>query len=596
LEAPFSGLKVAQTKTGDINFLVNCLAYQNGSAYNPELAPKPRHSGRVYSNIYPRHWDRWITKERYQVFGGTVPSNSSYPTASIGLHNFLKDVNFTLTRPESPVQPFGDAGDYDISPDGEMIAFLTKATHLSKANYTASYIYLGPFDGSSVPEAINGPESEADAAGHKGASGKPTFSPDSSKLAFIQQDGEYYESDRWQLYMVDVSKTSQGIETSNYAALTPDWDRWVDSIHWAPNGESIYVTAEDFALERIFNIPLSDAGEGFQPKNLTAITSVAGFSVLPDCSLLVSSSAVWTTRDFSIVNNGTQTTIFSATEADEQLSGLGPHLYSEIFYTGSLGLEQKLHALVVKPSNFEENKTYPLAYIIHGGPQGSNANAWSQRWNFQLWAEQGYVVVAPNPVGSTGFGQYLTDVIQGDWGGAPYEDIVLGWEYIKENLPFVDTENGIIAGASYGGFMTNWIQGHDLGREFKAIVTHDGVTNTEATWATEELWFMRHDFNGSIFEPQAVYDKWNPMDHIANWSTPQFVIHNTLDYRLPESEGLMLFNILQAKGIPSRFLNFPDEHHQVVGKEAALFWYSEVFNWINHWAKGEPLDDEAIGE
>jgi dipeptidyl aminopeptidase/acylaminoacyl peptidase len=596
LEAPFSGLKIAKTKNGDINFLVNSLAYQNGSAYNPELAPKPRHSGRVYENIYPRHWDRWLTKERYQVFGGTVKSNSSYSQPRSGLHNFLKDVNFTLTRPESPVQPFGDQGDYDISPDGEMIAFLTKAPQLNKANYTASYIYLGPFDGSSVPEAINGPDSEADAAGHKGASGKPTFSPDGSKLAFIQQDGDYYESDRWQLYLVDVSKGSEGIATSNYQALTPDWDRWVDSIHWAPNGESIFVTAEDFALERVFNIPLSSAGEGFEPKNLTAVTTVSGFSVLPDSSLLVSSSSVWTTRDFSIVTNGTQKTLFSATEADEQLAGLGPHTYSEIFYTGSLGLEQKLHAMVVKPSNFSPNKTYPLAYIIHGGPQGSNANAWSQRWNFQLWADQGYVVVAPNPVGSTGFGQYLTDVIQGDWGGAPYEDIVLGWEYVKENLPFVDTDNGIVAGASYGGFMTNWIQGHDFGREFKAIVTHDGISQTLGAYQTEELWFMRHDFNGSIYDAEAVYDKWNPMNHIANWSTPQFVIHNTLDYRLPESDGLGLFNILQSKGIPSRFLNFPDEHHQVVGKENALFWYSEVFNWVNHWSKGQELDSEAIGE
>jgi dipeptidyl aminopeptidase/acylaminoacyl peptidase len=595
LDAPYSGLKVAKTSCGDLHFLVNTLAYQNGSAYNPELAPEARTSGRLYENIYVRHWDRWLTKERYAVFAGSLVSNSSYSLAHPGLRNVLQGVNFTATRPESPVQPFGGDTDYDISPNGELYAFLSKAPHLNKANYTTSYIYLGPFDGSKNATAINGVGSEAEAAGHKGASGQPTFSPDSSKIAFIQQDGEYYESDRWQLYVTDVSKGASGIATANYKSLTAAWDRSPDSIHWAPNGASIYVSAEDYALERIFNIPLS-APADYQPERLTSTTSVSGFSVLPNSSLLVSSSAVWTPRDFSIVKDGKQTTLFSSTTVDEQLAGLGPHLLSEIFFNGSLGLEQQLHALVVKPSNFVENKTYPLAYIIHGGPQGSNANAWSQRTNFQLWAEQGYIVVAPNPTGSTGFGQHLTDAIQGVWGGAPYEDLVLGWQYVKENLPFVDTENGVCGGASYGGFMTNWIQGHDLGNEFKALFTHDGISNTETAITTEELWFMRHDFMGFPWEENSTYKEWNPMNHVANWSTPQFVIHNTLDYRLPESDGIGLFNILQVKGIPSRFLNFPDEHHQVVGKENALFWYTEVFNWVNHFSKGTPLDDVAIGE
>lgn len=596
MDAPFNGLKIAKTESGDLHFVANCLAYQNGSAYNAELAPAARTSGRVYSNIYPRHWDRWLTKERYAVFGGALLANSSWSLAHPGMRNLIKDIKFNVTRPESPVQPFGGNTDYDLSPDGKSVAILSKATHLNKAEFTASYIYLGPFDGSEVPTAFNGPDSEAAAAGHKGASGQPTFSPDSSKLAYIQQDGEYYESDLWQLYLVDIANKNGSVATSNYRALAPNWDRSPSSINWAPNGQSLYTVAEDYALTRVFNIPIT-AEDSYQPKSMTSGTYVSGISVLPDCTLFVSATAIWSTRDFYLLKaDGTQTELFSSTKVDEELTGLGPHLFSEIFWTGAEGLEQKLHALVVKPSNYVANKTYPLAYIIHGGPQGVNANSWSQRWNFQAWADQGYIVVAPNPTGSTSFGQHLIDAIQGNWGGAPYEDLVLGWEYVKENLTFVDMENGIAAGASYGGYMTNWIQGHDLGRKFKALVTHDGVTNTLSSWATEELWFMTHDFNGTIYDPKATYDKWNPMNHIANWSTPQFVIHNTLDYRLPESEGLMLFNILQSKDIPSRFLNFPDEHHQVVGKENAVFWYTEVFNWVNHWSKGEPLDDVAIGE
>ncbi|KAF2750345.1 hypothetical protein M011DRAFT_492573 [Sporormia fimetaria CBS 119925] len=595
LDAPYNGFKLAKTAAGDLHFVANTLAYPNGTAFNPETATKPKHSGQLYENIYPRHWDRWITNERYAVFGGCLLANSSFSLAHPGPRNLLTGIEFTATRPESPVQPFGGNTDYDISPNGEMYAFLSKAPQLNKANYTASYIYLGPFDGSKPAVAFNGPDSEADAAGHKGASGQPTFSPDSSKLAFIQQDEDYYESDRWQMYVVDVKRGADGIAVSNYKALTAGWDRWVSSIQWAPDGESVFITADDSAITRAFNVPLS-ADESFQPKNLTSVTSVAGLSVLPDSSLLISSSAVWTTRDFSIVKDGKQETIFSATNVDKELAGLGPHLLSEIFWTGSAGFEQKLQAFVLKPSNYVANKTYPLAFIIHGGPQGAHMNAWSNRWNFQAWADQGFIVVAPNPTGSTSFGQRLTDVIQADWGGAPYEDLVLCWEYVNENLPFVDTENGIAAGASYGGYMTNWIQGHDFGRKFKALVTHDGVTNTEGAYHTEELWFMRHDFNGTIYDEQAVYDKWNPMNHMENWATPQFVIHNTLDYRLAESEGLMLFNILQSKGIPSRFLNFPDEHHQMIGKENSRFWYQEVFNWVNHYSKGTPLDELAIGE
>ncbi|KAF2679992.1 hypothetical protein K458DRAFT_407577 [Lentithecium fluviatile CBS 122367] len=597
LDAPYSGLKVANTSLGNLNFLVNSLAYANGTAFNPQSAPTPRSTARFYDNIYPRHWDTWLTKQRYAVFGGTLLGNASYALADSGLRNLLQGINYTTTRPESPVQPFGGSGDYDISSDGATYAFLSKAPHLNKANFTASYIYVGSFNSSSPAVAFNSPETEASDAGHKGASGVPTFSPDGSKLAYIQQDGDYYESDRWKLYVLDISNDGTNISTSNWKGLASDWNRSPDSIQWAPDSQSIYVTAEDYAIVRAFHVPLS-AEADFVPQNLTSVTSVSGISVLPDSSLLVSATSIWTSRDYYLLSTGGEKkNLFSSVDVDEALSSLGPHTYSEFFYDGSLpDFDQQLHALVVKPSNFSENETYPLAYIIHGGPQGSNGNIWSYRWNFQLWADQGYVVVAPNPTGSTGFGQELTDAIQGEWGSYPYEDIVLAWEYIKENLSFVDTDNGILAGASYGGYMSNWVQGHDLGREFKAIVTHDGVTNTESAYSSEELWFMRHDYKGSPLEPNSTYKKWNPLNHISNFSTPQFVIHNTLDYRLPESEGLLLFNILQTKGVPSRFLNFPDENHWVLDPENSLVWNTEIFNWINHYSKGTDLDTEPIGE
>jgi dipeptidyl aminopeptidase/acylaminoacyl peptidase len=596
LDAPYSGLKIAKAASGDIHFLVNSMAYPNGTAVNPETEVTPKHTGRLYSDVYVRHWDTWLTKNRYNVFAGALSANSSYSLAHPGLRNLNHGVNWTTTRSETPVQPFGDSGDYAISPDGKLYAFLSKAPQLNKANYTASYIYLGEVAGTEAPVAFNGPDSEPHAAGHQGASGLPSFSPDSCTLAYVQQDEDYYESDRWQLYTVDVSAANGSVATSNWKGLSSNFDRWVQGpLTWAQDGSSIYATAEDQGRVKVFNFPTS-ADASYIPEPLTSNTSVTSFSLLPSGDLFVTASAIWTPVEYYTLTNGTKNTIFDASASDEEFAGLGSHLVSEIFFNGSdPNLKQQLQAFVVKPSNFVENKTYPLAFYIHGGPQGAWDNSWSNRWNPQVWADQGYIVVAPNPTGSTGFGQYLTDAIQGRWGGYPYYDLVNAWEYINSEMTsFVNVEDGIAAGASYGGYMTNWIQSNDLGDKFKAIVTHDGISNTAAAWGTEELWFIRHDYNGTVWESDA-YQKWNPFNHIANWSTPQFVIHNTLDYRLPESDGIALFNVLQNIGVPSRFLSFPDENHWVLKQENSLFWHKEIFNWINHYSKGTPLDDEPAG-
>jgi len=598
MDAPYSGLKVAKTSTGDYHFMVNALAYPNGTAYNAETAETPKSSARFYSDIYPRHWDTWLTKQRYNVFAGVLSSNGSYALAGTGLRNLNHGVNFTATQSETPIQPFGDSGDYAISPDGSKYVFLSKAPQLNKANYTASYVYLGSFASPEAAVAINGPDSEAAKAGHEGASGAPSFSPDSCKLAYLQQDQDYYESDRWQLYVVDIAVQGSKAVASNMKALSAKFDRWVQGpLIWAHDGSAVHGTAEDYARTKVFAFPLSADGD-FKP--LTSNTSVSSYALLPDSSLLITATAIWTPSEMYHLVNGTKKTLFNAAESDENLAGLKSSTVSEIFFNGSdPNLKQQLHAMVVKPTNYVSNKSYPLAFIIHGGPQGANANTWSNRWNPQVWADQGYIVVAPNPTGSTGFGQYLTDAIQGNWGGYPYEDLVNAWTYVRDNMKEVDTKNGIAAGASYGGYMTNWIQSMPLGKEFKCLVTHDGISNTQAAWGTEELWFIRHDYNGSIWESDA-YDKWNPMNHITNWTTPQFIVHNTLDYRLPESDGLALFNILQARGVPSRFLNFPDENHWVLNQENSLVWHTEIFNWINHWSNSSasgvtPLDDVPIG-
>jgi dipeptidyl aminopeptidase/acylaminoacyl peptidase len=198
-----------------------------------------------------------------------------------------------------------------------------------------------------------------------------------------------------------------------------------------------------------------------------------------------------------------------------------------------------------------------------------------------VFAEQGYILVAFNPTGSTGFGQALTDGIQNEWGGRPYLDFVKGWNYIKENLTYVDTDRAIALGASYGGYMVNWIQGNDLGRKFKALFTHDGTFSTLAQYASEELWFMQHDFNGTLWDNYDNYERWNPANHTDQWATPHLIVHNERDYRLPISEGISAFNVLQERGVPSKFLSFPDENHWVLNPENSLVWHKTVLDWLN---------------
>jgi dipeptidyl aminopeptidase/acylaminoacyl peptidase len=502
------------------------------------------------------------------------------------MKNLLTGIDAKQALPETPVQPFGDQGDYDITQDGSKVAFLTKAPEKPKANFTTSYIYVVPFDGSKVAYAINGPKNAGTPKHARGASAAPRFSPDGKYLAYFQMDDEIYESDKNRIYIADVSGGSTA-GPSPIKELASKWDRSPDLLQWSHKSKTLFVGAQDRGSVKIFSVPL-DAKADYKPKNITEggiSGSVASFYVLPKDTLLVSDTAIWNPRSFYTVSDkGTgKKVLFSAHKSDKVLAGLGPEDISEFYTEGNF---TEVQSWVVYPEGFSKDKKYPLAFLIHGGPQSAWLNSWSNRWNVKTWADQGYVVVAPNPTGSTGFGQEFQDKIQNNWGGYPYDDLVKVWEHVAKSgkFPYIDVKRGIAGGASYGGYMTNWIQGHDLGREFKALVTHCGSTSTLNQLASEELWFMQRDFNGTLWDDRENYEKWDPVLYAKNWATPQYVVHNTLDYRLPEAEGIMLFNILQELGVPSRFLNFPDEGHWVLNRENSLVWHTEIFNWINHYS------------
>ncbi|RYN23886.1 Dipeptidyl-peptidase 5 [Alternaria arborescens] len=583
LHAPLSGLKAVKTDSG-INFVGNCLAYEsNGTAYNPELVTAPKSLGQLYDSNFIRHWDYYITAERVAVFSGVL--NGGNGTYSYGgeLKNLLSGMNYTVTRPESPVQgSSSDPADYDLSPDGSMVAFRTKSPDLPKANYTASYIYVVPFDGSEVAVPVNGPGTTAPETA-QGASGAPVWSHDGSKLAYTQQDGIDYESDKYKLYVAEIDGMNSEVHS-----VAEDWDSSPTGLQWSPDDVDLWVTSELHASVRLWLVP-QDAPADFTPVNFTGPDTVlSDFAVLPDGSAFVSAAASWTSRMFYKQYPGQDKhVLFSANEVDAELEGLTSDSVSNFWVTNDDG--DDIQTFVFYPTDFDPSKKYPLAFIIHGGPQSTQGDNWSVRWNLRLWADQGFVVTATQFTGSPSYSQAFTDKIQANWGGTPYTDLVKVFEHLRDNVDYVDTDRAIAAGASFGCYMTNWIQGHDLGREFKALVCHDGKINQVGSYATDELWFIQRDNNGTVWDDRENYELWDPLPHFANASTPQFIIHNDLDYRVVQAEGLQTFNILQSLGVPSRFLHFPDEGHWVTSRQNSLLWHNYIFNWIRYYVG---LDEE----
>ncbi|RPB07118.1 putative dipeptidyl-peptidase 5 [Morchella conica CCBAS932] len=568
LAAPLANLKAVSTPSG-VSYAVSGLAYPNGTAYNAEILEEPLSSARIYDSLFVRHWDTYITPQRYAIFAGSLSISNGVYSSSGGLKNLFSGIEGL----ESPVQPFGGTSDFDISPDGQKVTFLSKDPVLNPANNTASYIYLVPHSGLEKPVAINLP---SESYSPEGASASPVFSPSGKTLAYLQQDENGYESDKNKIYVYDL-------ENQSISVLSEDWDRSLESLSWSKDGKILLLIAGEYGRGKLWALPAT-AKNAEKPKAITGTENGSvGLAVpLSDDELLLSTSSFVSSAGFSRLqlSSGEVTTLLDPNAIDAELKGISKSSVGDFWYQGAAS---KVHGWIIKPEGFDEEKKYPIAFLIHGGPQDSWADAWNTRWSPKVFAEQGYVSIAINPTGSTGYGKEFEDAIQNDWGGAPYVDLVKGFEYILETYPFLDADRAVALGASYGGYMVNWIQGHDFGRRFKALVTHDGVFSTLNQITSEELYFPQHDFNGTLWDDRANFERWDPAAHIVNWSTPQLVIHNDLDYRLPFPEGLAVFNALQVRGVPSRFMNFPDENHLVLNPENSLVWHKEVIGWINKW-------------
>lgn len=581
--APISDVKLKPLERGKIAIAVVGKARPDGSLYNSEEEPKKHSSGLVYDGLMVRHWDKYVTRNKNAIWYGLLQQSKPHITETHGryslsnLTNALKDSHL-----ESPVPPFGGTDHFDISSIG--IIFVAKDPALNPATNTKSDCYFLPISDFSSPPSSKPRKIEV--GGYEGAASSPVFSSSGLSASYLQMKENGYESDKNHVFVIPDFKTlPTGVEVLKPKDGKELWDRSPSAVTWGIDDKSLLLQAEENGKDLLFRLDLpSDLTDIVDPPHrLTETGAVSEVRPLADDSklLFVSSTNLVDNSFYTIIDPSkpSEARLISSNSRNGTFFGLSVNQVSDIWFKGAG--DYKVHAWVVKPSNFTEGKKYPLAYLVHGGPQGAWVDKWSTRWNPAVFAEQGYVVVTPNPTGSTGYGQTFCDAIHKSWGGRPYEDLVKGFDYIHQNLAFVDTDRAVALGASYGGYMMNWIQGHPLGRKFKALVCHDGVFSMANQISSDEQYFPIHDLGGEYWKAIEDWEKWNPARFTGNWSTPQLVIHNELDYRLPISEGLAAFNVLQERKIESRFLTFPDENHWVIKEENSLVWHTVVLNFIN---------------
>ncbi|WVQ74414.1 hypothetical protein IAR50_004015 [Cryptococcus sp. DSM 104548] len=551
-----------------------------------------RDSAQVYDELMVRHWDTWRVTGKVWTLGtvslkGLVGKSLEELKGGHKL-DFVNVLNGTgLTSQTDPI----DTSSYALT--SKQLAVAVKPPYLSPALHTRQDIYLFSLSSASRPRNIT-PHAH-------GAISSLAFSPDETRLAWLEMKKDGYEIDR---RVVVVYSLKSG-ETERW---TEAWDRSPSELSWSTDSSSLYLLSEHHG--RI--LPYHISQPNHLPTPLLFNSSTTSLTPLSESTLLLArQSLVSPSDDFLFILPSPDSaegdsdkipppsdplrrlTSWSAAHLDGKLDN---YTGEEFWFTGAEG--KQVMGWAIKPHGWkpDQNASYPLAFLIHGGPQGAWEDSWSTRWNPAVYAAQGYFVVTINPTGSTGYGQEFTDAIQGDWGGKPFKDLLAGYQYALATYPEIDPERTTALGASYGGYMINWINGHNDHFGFKALVCHDGVFDTVTTYfSTEEVYFPTQDFAGTPFNNKAGYEKWSPVNHVIEWTTPELVIQGGRDYRLENSQGLGAFTALQVQGVPSRFVYFPDENHWVLKPHNSIKWHHEVLRWLHEWV-GQARDQQEIEE
>ena len=516
-------------------------------------APADAGSGRVYDQLFVRHWDKWSDGQRSQIFVMPVAGG---PAVSV-MGDLVGD---------APSKPFGGAEEIAWSRDGRTLFFALREAGRIEPLSTNLDIFSAPADGSAAPTNLTDANDATDTM--------PAVSPDGKWLAYAAMKRPGYESDRLVL-------TLRNIATGETRALTEDWDRSVGSIAWASDGASLLVTANDVLDNPVFRVDMASG----KVTRLTDRGHAGSVVPLPRGGFVYAMDSIQSPADFWKMPARGKPVRLTRVNAD-LLAGVDDVLVERYSFKGANG--DTVWGQIVKPKR--ATGKLPVAFLVHGGPQGSFNDSWSYRWNPKAFAAHGYAAVIVDFHGSTGYGQAFTDSINKDWGGKPLEDLKLGLAAAAARDGQVDAGNACALGASYGGYMMNWIAGQ-WPDGFKCLVQHDGVFDARAmAYETEELWFDEWEHGGPYYEHPQEFEKWNPVNHVGAWKTPMMVVTGEKDFRIPYTQGLAAFTALQRRDIPSKLLVFPDENHWVLKPRNSLQWYGEALAWLDRWTGAGKAD------
>jgi dipeptidyl aminopeptidase/acylaminoacyl peptidase len=510
----------------------------------------------IFTELMYRHWDNWRGEKRSHLFLFDINKNEYI------------DLNLMSPNDVPPIS-LGSTKDFSFSPEGKEAAY---AINTSEMLATSTDNNIVTVELENLKKGYKIPAKKI--SDSEGNDNQPVYSPDGNYIAFTSMERAGFEADKKRLMLYNRS-------TESLKYLTKNSDISISEIIWSPDSKTIYFNAYNQIYRSIYKIDIDD----------------------PDIKIILEQTV---SSDLNISDDG-KTIYFKHQSSDlpyeiftmnadgsnmrqitfvnqERLANIEMNPVDTFWSPGAE--DAKVQSILIKPPNFDPKKKYPMIFLIHGGPQGAWTDDFHFRWNMQLFAAQGYVVVAPNPRGSVGYGQKFTDEISGDWGGKVYIDLMNAYDYAIDNYSFIDPNNTFAAGASYGGYMINWIAGHN--DKFNALVSHAGVFNLESMYGTtEELWFAEWEFGGAVWENRELYRKWSPHLYIDNATTPMLIIHGAFDFRVGEGQAMELFTSLQRLGVESKFLYFPDESHWISKPQNAKLWWNTIFDWFDKHHKTE---------
>jgi dipeptidyl aminopeptidase/acylaminoacyl peptidase len=510
-----------------------------------------KNTGEVFDSLFVRHWDTWADGRRNTLFVAPLPAGKAAAVKGASA------ISATLAG-DAPSKPFGGNDDFTWSPDGKSVVAAIRVAGKQEPWSTNFDLYRLDAEGKQAPVNLTTANPAWDAG--------PVFSADGKTLYYRAMKRPGFEADRFGLMAMDVA-------TGKTREIAPKWDRSAGEIVLSGDGTLIYTSADDMGEHRLFGVDIATG-----TAEVVADGGSIGSPVIAGTTLAYTKNSLKSGDQIIVAAFDGANPREITPSAGEMLPDVAFGDYEQFQFKG--WNNETVHGYVVKPYNYQEGKSYPVAFLIHGGPQGSFGNGWSYRWNPQTYAGQGYAVVMIDFHGSTGYGQAFTDAISQHWGDRPLEDLQKGWAAAQKQYPFLNGDKACALGASYGGFMVNWIAGN-WNAPWKCLVNHDGVFDQRMMgYATEELWFTEWEQGGTPYEKAANYEKFNPVNHVADWKKPILIVHGQLDYRIPVEQGLAAFTAAQRQGIESKFLYFPDENHWVLKPQNSVQWHDTVNSWL----------------